>query len=354
MIDRSNEAMETSAGVYVQTNDAAGNELIAFRRSAEGKLSPLGRYQTGGRGTGEPHLASQNSVVLTRDARRLLVVNAGSDDVSLFAVDGDALRLTARVGSGGRRPTSIAAHARFVYVLNSGGEGAKPSLHGFTLDATQLISLRDSTRELASEDADPAQISFSPDGRTLVVTERGTNSISTYVVDERGYAAGPNQIESSGATPYGFDFADTGALVVTEAFGGEVGAAAASSYALRGAGQLTPVSTSVADTRSEVCWAAVTRDGRFAYVTNFGDGTISSYRIESDGSIELLEPVAASTRLGVKGIRDEALTRDGRYLYALDADAQKIYGWVVGEDGQLAPLGDFDGLPPTVAGLAAS
>ena len=74
----------------------------------------------------------------------------------------------------------------------------------------------------------------------------------------------------------------------------------------------------------------------------------------SDGSIELLEPVAASTRLGEPGIRDEALTRDGRFLYAIDADAQRVFGWSVAADGKLEPLGEFEGVPVTVAGLAAS
>jgi len=117
---------------------------------------------------------------------------------------------------------------------------------------------------------------------------------------------------------------------------------------------LSPVSASVADTRSEVCWAAVTKDGRFVYVTNFGDGTISSYEIAADGRLELRDAVAASTRLGEKGIRDEALTSDGRYLYAIDTDARKLFGWTVGSDGSLASIGAFEGVPETVAGLAAS
>ena len=37
--------------------------------------------------------------------------------------------------------------------------------------------------------------------------------------------------------------------------------------------------------------------------------------------------------MGQKGVRDEAITGDGRFLYALDADARRIYGWSVGEDG---------------------
>ena len=89
-------------------------------------------------------------------------------------------------------------------------------------------------------------------------------------------------------------------------------------------------------------------------MTNFGDGTISSYGIGDDGNLELAEAVAASTRLGEAGIRDEAISSDGRFLYALDADAQKVHGWSIRADGRLAEIGAFDSLPATVAGLAAS
>ena len=114
------------------------------------------------------------------------------------------------------------------------------------------------------------------------------------------------------------------------------------------------ISGSVGDTRSEVCWVALTKDDRFAYVTNFGDGTVSSYEIAANRSLRLRDPVAASAGQGEKGIRDEAISRDGRYLYAIHADAQKLYGWAVGQDGQLTPVGEFGGVPDTVAGLAAS
>jgi 6-phosphogluconolactonase len=331
--------------IYVQTNDAERNEVVAFERDGEGRLTQLGRFETGGRGSGVPHLASQSSLAL--DGENLLVTNAGSDELSLFRVTADGLELAACVASGGSRPTSVAVRGDLAYVLNNGS----PGIAGFSLAGGSLEPLAGSTRALAA-DADPAQVAFSPDGRTLVVTERGTNSISAFAMDERGFAEGPQTIASSGATPYGFDFAGD-AVVVTEAFGGEIGAAAASSYSLSG-GRLQPVSASVGDTRSEVCWAAITKDGRFVYVTNFGDGTISSYAIREDGSIELADAVAASTRLGEKGVRDEAITGDGRFLYALDADAHRIFGWSVGEDGSLSPVGDADGLPETVAGLAAS
>src|SRR6266516_3739404 len=224
-----------SPAVYVQTNDSTENEVIAFSRADDGALAPLGRYATGGRGTGKRHLASAGSVVLSDDGRWLLVVNAGSDELSLFAVQPDGLRLADRVRSGGSKPTSVTVSGALVYVLNNG----TPNISGFHLTDGKLTALADSARPLSGADADPAQVSFTPGGGALIATERGTNSISTYVIDERGYAQGPATIKSSGQTPYGFGVTRDGSLIVSEAFGGATGAAAASSYAASGAGALT-------------------------------------------------------------------------------------------------------------------
>jgi 6-phosphogluconolactonase len=323
--------------VYLQTNDAEQNEVVAFRRDADGTLSSLGTYATGGRGTGKPHLASQNSIVVSGD--RLLVVNAGSDEISLFAIGADGLSLLDRVASGGSMPTSIAVRGSSVFVLNAGGE---PNVTGFTLGDTELEPSGDSR---ALPGADPAQVGLTPDGSSLIVTDRATDALLELAAD----GGEPVRHPSAGATPYGFDFTPDGTLVVTEAFGGTVGAAATSSYA---AG-LHPVSKSVSNTRSEVCWAAVTKDGRYVFVTNFGDGSISSYAIGDGGSLTLVDAVAGSTVLGEKGVRDEALSSDGRFLYTLDADARKVFAFSVRDDGRLDSVGDFDGLPATAAGLAA-
>src|SRR6201981_3680 len=224
-----------SPAVYVQTNDAPGNEVIEFSRTGDGALAPQGRYSTGGRGTGSPHLASAGSVVLSDDGRWLLVVNAGSDELSVFAVQPDGLRLAGRAGSGGSKPTSVAVSGALVYVLNNG----TPSISGFRLADGKLTAIPESTRKLSSADADPAQVSFTTDGTVLIVTERATDTISSYRIDEHGYAQGPATIESSGQTPYGFGLTADGSLIVSEAFGGATGAAATSSCAVSGAGGMT-------------------------------------------------------------------------------------------------------------------
>lgn len=342
-----NEEMSGRGAVFVQTNEAEGNHVLAFRRGADGELSGLEGVATGGRGDGVPHLTSQGSVVLTADGRHLVVTNAGSNDVSVFEARDGHVSLVATVASDGEAPKSVAGHAGLVYVLNAGSA----SLAGFRLVDGGLEPLSDSRRDLGG-DADPAQVGFSPDGSALVVTDRGTDSILVYPVDDDGRLGQPTVAASSGRTPYGFAFRGDGTLVVTEAFGAERGKAAASSYRLTEGGA-EPVSRSVGNGRSEICWAVVAADGRYAFTTNFADGAVSCYAIADDGVISLEDPAAGTAVEGQPGLRDEDVTSDGRFLYAIDTDGGKIVGWAV-EGGRLAPVGSWDGLPRTVAGLAAS
>ncbi len=341
------ENAEAAGAVFVQTNEEGANRVVAFRRGADGHLSSPQSLGTGGRGDGVAHLTSQASVVLTGDATHLLLTNAGTDDVSAFSLRDDGLSLAATVASGGTAPKSVAEYAGLVYVLNAGSG----SLVAFRLADGGLERLADSQRELGA-DADPAQVGFTPDGSALVVTARGTNSIVVYPVEADGRLGKPAIAPSSGPTPYGFAFGRDGTLVVTEAFGAEKGKAAASSYRIVGTAA-EPISRSVGNGRSEICWAVVTADGRYAFTTNFADGAVSCYAIADDGTITLADPVAGAAVEGQPGLRDEDLTSDGRFLYAIDTDAGKIVGWTVA-DGRLSPLGSWDGLPRTVAGLAAS
>jgi 6-phosphogluconolactonase len=334
--------------VYVQTN-AVPNEVIAFRRTGDGSLDRIGSVATGGEGDGSPHLQSQGSVGLTRDGRYLLVTNAASDDLSVYSVAADgSIELRDRVHTGAT-PRSITEREGLVVVLNTG----EPGLASLRLDAEGIEAVEGGDQALEASDADPAQVGFSPDGSMVVITQRGTDSIVTYAVAADGTFGDPREIASQGPTPYGFAFTSGGALVVTEAFRAEKGAAAASSYAMVD-GSLEPRTASVSNGRSEICWAIVTPDDRFAFTTNFADGAVSRYAISADGSLSLEDATAGIAVEGMPGLRDEDLSGDGRFLYALDADGGRIYGWTVGAHGTLEPVGSWDGLPATVAGLAAS
>src|SRR5262245_27305050 len=87
-------ARPSAHAVFVQNDDPAGNTVVAYARSASGRLHETGRYATGGLGgvlTGSvvDHLASQGS--LGYDHGLLVAVNAGSDTITTFAVRGDRL-----------------------------------------------------------------------------------------------------------------------------------------------------------------------------------------------------------------------------------------------------------------------
>jgi 6-phosphogluconolactonase len=337
-----------SGAVYVQTN-AAPNEVIAFRRAEDGSLDRIGSVATGGGGDGSPHLQSQGSVTLTGDGQYLLVTNAATDDLSVFSVAADgSIELRERVHTGAT-PRSVAEHDGLVVVLNTG----EPGIASFRLHADGIARMEGGDQALDASDADPAQVTFSPDGSMVVITERGTDSIVTYELTAEGTFGASSEIPSEGPTPYGFAFTSGGTLIVTEAFRAEKGAAAASSYALED-GSLVVRTSSVGNGRREICWVVVTPNDRFAFTTNFADGAVSRYAIAPDGSLSLEDATAGMSVDGKPGLRDEDLSSDGLFLYAIDADGGSIYGWSVEAEGTLEPIGSWDGLPATVAGLAAS
>jgi 6-phosphogluconolactonase (cycloisomerase 2 family) len=332
------------------SNAAEGNEILAFDRLADGRLVPAGSYPTGGMGTGGG-LGNQGGVVLSGNGRWLLAVNAGSHEVSVFHVGRRGLRLTDLVPSGGSMPISVTEHRGTVYVLNAGTD----NITGFSLSTLgRLTPIASSTQPLSGAGVGPAQVSFSPDGDHLVVTEKNTNLILVYPVDGDGVAAAPLIHNSAGQTPFGFAFGRPDQLIVSEAFGGAPDASAMSSYTLDGVGGLTPVSPTVPTTETAACWVVVTPDFRFAYTTNTGSGSISGYRISPQGELELLH---ANGRTGVTGPGstpiDMALSRNGRFLYALAGGTHRIEVFRVGLGGRLFPLPGVGGLPAGTNGLAA-
>jgi 6-phosphogluconolactonase (cycloisomerase 2 family) len=195
-------------------------------------------------------------------------------------------------------------------------------------------------------------VAFSPDGGLLVVTEKATNVIATYTVGAGGLATGPTAEPSVGATPFGFAFSRGGTLVVSEAFGGAAGASALSSYQPSPAGSLTPISPSVGTTETAACWVVITGNGRFAYTSNTGSGSISGYGLSHEGELTLLDAdgVTAATTAGPI---DLALSRNDRFLYSLDSGTGTISAFRVEADGGLTPAPGASGLPAGANGLAA-
>jgi len=328
--------------VYTLMNLTSGNAVAVFARAADGTLTAAGTVATGGTGTGSG-LGSQGALALSDNGRWLFAVNAGSNDVSIFRVSPAGLALTSRIPSGGVQPISLTVRGNVLYVLNGGGGG---NIAGFTVDANGgATAIPGSTRPLSGTAVGPAQVAFSSDGRSLVVTEKNTNAIDVYAVGPDGAATGPVTYASAGGTPFGFSFGLRDELLVSEAAG------TASSYLLGSGGSLTVVSGAVSTQQGAPCWLVVTQNGRFAYTANAHSGTISGFAVGTDGALSLLDAGGATAVVGPGNI-DLAVSANSRYLYQLRSSGP-ITALRVESDGHLTTLGVVGAMPGSVAGLVA-
>ena len=338
-----------AGAVFTQTNAAAGNAVLIYRRSADGSLSAAGSVATGGTGTGAG-LGSQGAVTLSDDGNWLLVVNAGSNEVSSFSVGDGTLTLRGRASSGGTMPISVTVHDDLVYVLNASGTG---NISGLRLAADGSLSpIASSTRGLSTASAGPAEVRFDPTGAWLVVTEKNTNKIDTWHVGANGLVTGRVVNASSGITPFGFTFTNQGILAVSEAFGGAVNASATSTYTINADGTLHVISASVPTTETSACWAVATNNGRFVFVTNATSGSVSGYSVRQ-GQAELLKADGKSAVTGAAPT-DEAISQNSQFLYTLNGGSHTISSFGVSQaTGELTAAGAPASVPVGAVGIAA-
>ena len=186
--------------MFVQTDNTAGNRVVAYHRAADGTLTPAGSYATGGRGgvlagSVVDHTASQGSLAYDPRHGLLYAVNAGSNTISVFAVNGDRLALRAGPQLGGTFPVSVAVHGDLVYVLNALNGG---SVQGYRVLGGFLVRIPGSTALSAwtrtprrSSPPRPGQVAFTPDGTQLIVTTKGNgNDIDVFGVGFGGLPVG--------------------------------------------------------------------------------------------------------------------------------------------------------------------
>jgi 6-phosphogluconolactonase len=354
----SHAQLEKNAGaVFVMTNAAAGNEIIAFKRAPDGSLQLDKAFLTGGRGSGgvtDP-LGSQGSLTLSQDHSLLFAVNAGSGDISVFQVQGANLALVDKVPCGGASPVAVAQHGNLVYVAN---EGASSSVTGFSFSKNgKLKPISNSLAYLSTANSGPASLSFSPDGQFLLVTEKLTNSIDAFHVQLNGTLA-PIVINPS-ADPgvFAVTFAPNGAALVAETGpAGGTNASAISSYAVGANGKLTSISLGVPTLAAATCWHVVTPNGQFVYTSNSGSGTVSGFSISASGALTAISGTVVGTIPSGSTNLDLAITEDGKFLYTLDSGTGSVSIFGINEDGTLTNLGEAGGLSAAAGfnGIAAN
>ncbi len=353
-------AESPKGAVFAMTNETADNRIITYSRATNGTLDRVGSISTRGNGIGVD-LDTQSGLELSNDHRFLYAVNAGSDDVTIFSVDGTNLTFLEKVYAGDQ-PNSLTIHRDLLYVLN--GSVAGNGITGFRIasDGT-LAPLRGSFRLLSSPIAVPGEVQFSPDGRFLLVTQKTTNvllkpqnAIDAFRVKSNGLtSATPKRIASHGLRPFSLAFRHDGKLVVTESFNAAPFASALSSYRLTSDGRLSVISGSVPNRQTDTCWVVITDDGRYVFTANFGNGTISSYSFSSTGKVRLIDGNAAFLGALSQPV-DLALSADSRFLHLLLRGTGGVASFRIEENGTLEPLGVVTGGLPVAdgaSGLAA-
>lgn len=373
---------QSEGRVYAMANEAGGNNILVFRRASDGTLTLLDRVPTGGLGSGPGPLPgssspgpiplnSQDSLISTEDGHFLIAVNAGSNDISVFEIRENGLRLTDREPSGGIFPVSLACHQGLLYALNVGGPKSfvpnpsrpAPLVAGFRLDEDgKLHAIPNSVQVVGTSVSVPADLVFNSNGKLLVVTEVQSSSISVFSVDDDGYLHSLVNTPSVGRNPFGAALGPHHTLAVAE--GHEIGtnglgipsATAVTTYRISSDGNLEPLSQEVGSNQTAGLWIRFSPDGRYAFTSNIGSATISSFLYSSNGQLSLLAGVAAATGQPGRSLPiDLGITPNGRFLYvdAINFFQGAVEGFRIEEDGSLTPVASVGGLPISIEGIVA-
>ena len=361
--------------VYVLTNLLQGNTVVVYHRSADGTLTRISEVATEGRGSGPGELPpgfgdgpgpnpldSQDGLVLSDDGRFLLAVNSRSNDVSVFAVGKDELRLVDRAASGGNFPVSIAHHKNLIYVLNEGESpdeffGGIPNMTGFRLDNTgKLHPIPNSNVVTGTADSGPSEAAITPDGKFLIITEMFTNLVKVFEVTENGLLQEKTATAANNPTPLAVAFSHHNFVAITEGndTGHRVGSpngATLSTYRMSEDGWLEPISRAAHVNKTGTCWVRFSPDGRFAFTGDTGSGTVSTFAVSREGEVTLL---GSADTGGLASVPiDLAITRDGKFLYVLASFSGAVKGFRIENNGSLTPVGSAGGLPITIQGIVA-
>jgi 6-phosphogluconolactonase (cycloisomerase 2 family) len=333
------------APVFVQTDNPAGNTIVAYDRTASGGLVRAGSYPTGGRGgvldgSVVDHVASQGSLTYDRGSGLLYAVNAGSDTVTTFAVHGDRLVRRQVLSSGGSFPVSITVHGNLVYVLNARAGG---SIQGYLRIGGVLVRIPAWHRGLGLDPAQtpeftstPGQVVFTPDGsRLLVTTKGGTSSIDVFRVGPGG-PSGPTVTSLPGAVPFSVAFDAAGHVAVAEA-----GPNAVATFRLDRDGTLTELDSAPTG-QAATCW--IVSAGGTLYLSNAGSGSVSRFAVDRRGTLAELGTTATDA-----GTVDAAASSDGHFLYVQAGAAGTVDAYRIGAGGSLTRVGSVT-VPGAVGG----
>jgi len=382
------------SNVYTQTNQTQ-NQIINFRRGMDGRLMEVQRVSTGGKGTngyvpltgeesGPDSLISSDAVIVSRDRKYLFAVNAGENSVSSFAIGMDAmLTLIDTQATGkpvmGRSGTasSLAYNDRdsVLYVSHSLGPD---HIRAFTVMGGKL-TLRMDVKSVNLPDMSDrviTQIATSPDNQYLIacvlldarpnadgLTPAKEKNLVLFPIGMGGFLGDALFRNSGGVTPFATAFLNGKKDMFVTVLAAE-SAAVLSTLAANGNVKTTKpskIDVGMSPEPSEICWVSISEDDRFAFGANFGYGTVSTFRIDDSGVMVKMSTAAQEMGDGSfkglagvpsSGAGDNAVA--GGFLFQLYANASKLVGYKIGDDGRLTKVSEVPVPHNSTQGLAVA
>lgn len=271
------------------------------------------------------------------------VTNTGSSNISFFEIGSNgALSFQGDYGTSGTVGAAIAVSASGVYAYTAGSSTASASsgsVSGFTItSSTGALTLTPNVPYSAGNPL--VGIAIDPAAQLVFTTQGSTDFITAYLINSDGSLTGAN------GDPLSTGLAGSPAGVVTSPLGTSAGgflyvanpvANSVSGYSYVTANApptasgnlLTPVpgttqgQTGVFLTEGNgPTGIAIDPTGKYLYVTNFQDGTVSSFSIDSSGTLSLIgSPVATGNINGANptpGPIAVQVDPSGKFVYVVN------------------------------------
>jgi 6-phosphogluconolactonase len=221
------------------------------------------------------------------------------------------------------------------------------SVASFAVDASGGLNLMNEEPTLGGA---PCHVTLSEGEKYLVVVNYNGGNVVLFPIDEAGSVGpmadnirhsgrGPREDRQEGAHPHSSIIDPTGRFAIVADLGTDKLVHYRIDY---GEGRLIPECETTASPGAGPRHLAFHPSGKFLYVVNELNSTITVYRYE--GGDTALEPLQSISTLpesfsGDNTCADIHLTSGGRFLYASNRGHDSIAGFRVGVDGLLEPVG---------------
>ena len=376
--------------LYVMSNDptAGNNSVYGYHRGADGNLYAItgSPFRTGGTGIGNPMQAlgpedSDYQLITNPAHTKLFAVNGGSDTVGVFDIATDG-SLTAIAGSqfasGGNAPVALALVGSNLLVTNQDRDLARPAQTGANANYATLAVSANGALSASGVNAQaagsvPQLLLPTPDG-TLAFGAELTFPATTSTPGLRSFTLGANGALTMGTGDVYTIPADgnlTNQFVLGLAtnpnnkvlYVGLVGRSKVSAWTYDTTGVLT-YKASVAVSGAAPCWIRVSKDGKYAYVTDTAFNQISVMSLSTDGltmaEAQLFSLAGAGPSISGGGnaghsaseAYDEEISPDGKFLCVISERLTNDATYTAGNNVHVLAISPTNGTRSEVSTVA--